>query len=1059
MLIRPASYLRRWRLPFSRGLACLGLCLLTGGLFSQRSTAEESAAAEEKNAQQQESALPPAAAGKVDFVRDVAPLFAQHCYHCHGPDEQEGLLRLDSKKVVFKGGQSGPALVPGKGAESILLQRLAGLGDHEQMPPDADPLSDKQIGLVRAWIEQGAPWPDDFGSQDDYVAKHWAYQQPEKPALPSVSGESWPANAIDYFVLSRLEREAIAPSPDADKAALLRRVSLDLTGLPPTPQQVEAFLADQSDKAYENVVDRLLASPQYGERWARQWLDLVRYADTNGYQADQFREIWAYRDWVIDAINRDLPYDQFTIDQIAGDLLPEPTLAQRVATGMHRATTCNVEAGVDPEENRVNQIIDRVNVTGTVWLGTTVECTQCHNHKYDPFTQEDFYRLFAFFNNTPLEVKLNSGVQYNFYGPTMELPLTEQERQQKQALQARQAELAAQLNQAQQQAEAAQDEWEAQLAKTLAEAPRWHVLTPQSFASSGGAAHEVRDDGSVLLSGKTPDEDTYTVRFRANIEGITGFRIEALTDPSLPKTGPGRQPVRPNFVLTDLQVTAAKEGEEPAAVPLVDGHADYAAKGFEPDKAVDDDPKTGWAIHAQFGKPHQVTYRTTAPLGNAGGTDLVFQLRQNYGTGRTIGRLRISAVTGNFGHSKLPAPVAAALRVPAGKRSAKEKKTVRDHYLAQQPQLAHLREQLAEVKKQSDAIAPATTLVMVEMRIFKRGSFLDPGRQVEPGAPRVLHELPQDAPRNRLGLAQWLVSRENPLTARVAVNRWWAEIFGRGLVATLEDFGTQGDAPTHPGLLDWLAVEFMDSGWSMKHMHKLMVMSRTYRQSSQIRSSLQASDPYNRLLARAARFRLPAETIRDNALAISGLLSKEMGGPPIYPPQPSNIWRHVGRNAPKYLTSSGNDRFRRGIYVVWRRSAPYPSFVNFDAPDRSACTVERPRTNTPLQALTLLNDPAYVEMTRALARRVVAEKSAASLAEQVRYAFRLCVAREPTDREQKLLLDIYRREFARFSKDPAAAGQLYENAKFASDAEAAQLGAWYFLANILLNLDETITRG
>ncbi len=841
----------------------------------------------------------PADTRGIDFARDVFPILEARCVSCHGPDEQEGQLRLDAKVAVFQGGVSGSLLTMGMGKESLLYQRIAGIGDDDRMPLDDEPLSAEQIELIRRWIDEGAAWPEGIGANVMSFDKHWAYVAPARPISPKVADSSWVRSPIDAFVLARLEKEGLTPSPPVDRARLIRRVYLDLIGLPPSVEQVDAFASDPRPDAYERVVDELLSSKHYGERWARQWLDLARYADTNGYQADQYRDVWPYRDWVVRAMNDGMPFDQFTIEQIAGDLLPGATLDQQIATGFHRLTTCNVEAGVDPEENRVNQIIDRVNTTGTVWLGSTIECAQCHNHKYDPFTQQDYYRLFAYFNNTPLEVEGN-GVQFEFVGPKMSLPLA--------------------------------------------------------------ADKEVR--------------------------------LQQL-----------------QFQIDELQ------------------------QQFDASTAA--------------AATNQVEWEQTS----------------------------------DSGATNLPDAIAKILAVPADKRNDKQQKQLSDYYLDAQPGVKKLRDDIAAIQKQTDAIRPLTTLVMIEMNeprmsnIFKRGNFLDKGQPVKPGTPKVLHRLPADAPADRLALAQWLVSPDNPLTARVAVNRWWAEIFGQGIVATIEDFGTQGEPPTHRELLDWLAVEFMEGSsvggstaaespsrsdgpqWSMKHVHKLIVMSSTYQQSSRVTPQLVKRDPYNKLYARGPRFRLPAEAVRDNALAISGLLSDKMGGPPIFPPQPDGIWRHVGRNEPKYATSQGPDRFRRGIYVFWRRSAPYPSFVNFDAPDRASCVPARARTNTPLQALTLLNDPAYIEMAVALATRIAADHKQMTDEEKVSYGFRLCVAREPNEAELNHLVEVYRQELARFESNPSAAETIIGKPPKTPDVSSSELAAWFYVANILLNLDETITKG
>ena len=1002
----------------------------------------------------------------VDFVRDIQPILAAKCVACHGADEQEGQLRFDARASVLRGGVSGKLFEPGQSKQSLLYERLAGVGDAERMPLDDEPLSEAEIELICRWIDSGAPWPDDVGVKLSFET-HWAYAPPQRAALPQSTNRAWVRNPLDAFILKKLEENALAPAPQADEAQLLRRVYLDLIGLPPSVEAVDAYLADASPEKFARVVDRLLASPQYGIRWARPWLDAARYADTNGYQADQFRSIWPYRDWVITAMNADMPFDQFTREQIAGDLLPAATVEQKIATGFHRLTTCNVEAGVDPEENRVNQIIDRVNTTGTVWLGSSIECAQCHNHKYDPFTQTDYYRMFAYFNNTPLEVT-GDGVTFEFAGPKMDLPADEAQRRQLESIAARRDQLQQQLEELKTQRLEKLADWEREVQTGKGTAPQSHPLVVVSFHSSGGAEHKVLDDGSVLLSGPVPAKDVYTIVARTNVEGITGFKLETLTDPSLPNNGPGRGDAkRPNFVLYDFRVTAsAVEGSGEVATPigLHSAAADFSQTRWDVSGLIDDDPNTGWAINPQFGKPHWATFLTRDPIASSTDTQFTFHLDQHFGGGRTIGRFRLSALTGSTQSEAIPAEIAQIVAVSADKRSAKQQQKLADYFTGLDPDAKRLQDELAALNKQLADAKPITTLVMVEQSeprttaVFKRGNFLDRGRNVSMGTPAALPALTGSDAADRRELAEWLIDGRNPLTARVTVNRWWAEIFGRGIVETLEDFGTQGELPTHPELLDWLAVEFMESGWSMKHVHKLIVTSATYQQSSRVSPQLLRRDPYNKLYARGSRFRLPAETVRDNALAISGLLSHDMQGPPIFPPQPAGIWRHVGRNEPKYETSQGNDRFRRGVYVFWRRSAPYPSFTNFDAPDRASCVVQRPRTNTPLQALTLMNDEAYLEMTLALARRAMAGNEPATVEEQIARLFRLCVARDPRAEELGQLAAVFRAEPERFARAPRDAEALVGKS-VSPGVQLPDLAAWFFVANILLNLDETITKG
>lgn len=877
----------------------------------------------------------------------MRPILSENCFHCHGPDEnaRKAKLRLD---------------LPG----NITVELAARISSHdpdEMMPPPESKrsLTDPQIVTLKTWAGEGAAY-----------AEHWAFIPPVR------SAEKIP--------------EPSAQSPKADRATLLRRVSLDLIGLPPSPEDITAFENETAPDAWEKVIDRLLASPRFGEKWARSWLDLARYADSNGFQADQLRDSWAYRDWVIDALNANMPFDQFTIAQIAGDLLPDATLDQKIATGFHRTVTCNVEAGVHAEENRVNQVIDRVNTTGTVWLGLTLECAQCHDHKYDPLSMRDYYRMFAYFNNTPLEVELPSkvtDVQNDFIGPFLDLPLEKEQEQ-------RRAELKNQI--------AKSKRLSGKIEAT------WTVLPVESFTGSGGEDFRILDDGSVLISGTVPDTSVYTLTLSNPLKAITALRLEALTHSDLPGTGPGRgDKVRSNFVLHDFSAST-----DIGEIQFHSAQASFSQEGWNVAGAIDkDSKKSGWAIAPEFGKDHWAVFQTKEPLTSASFT---VTLDQHFGGGRVLGRFRISGT---------------------------------DEDIDSPPDVRALEAELATLK-------PTKTLVMMEMdtprqtHILARGEYLSPGDPVTAGTPEKLHSLPDSNTNNRLDLARWLIDRQNPLTARVTVNRWWAEIFGTGIVATLEDFGTQSDAPTHPELIDWLAVEFMESGWDMKHILKTIVLTDIYQQSSKVTPELLASDPDNRQLTRGPRFRLSAEAIRDNALSVAGLLSEKMHGPPIMPYQPDGIWRTVGRKAPKWDAAEDEDRYRRGIYVVWRRAAPYPSFVNFDAPDRAACTVKRPRTNTPLQAFTLLNDPAYVEIALALADRVLTENPT----DPISHAFQLVTTRAPTKEEHQVLQETLIHFLTKKSK------LNFKTTYQPKHKNKEELAAWLQITNILLNLDETITK-
>jgi mono/diheme cytochrome c family protein len=1011
-------------------------------------------------------AATPAAAADAppDFARDVLPILRRSCFECHGPDKQKGGLRLDSKQAAFQGGDAGDAIVPGKPDDSELLRRvLLPKDDPDVMPARGELLTKAQSDVLRAWISAGAAWPEKIEA-----SSHWAYQKPVRPPLPVLKNQAWPKNDLDRFVLRRLEQEGMQPAPEADRETLIRRATLDLTGLPPTIAEIDAFLNDTRSDAYERVVDRLLSSPQFGARWARPWLDLARYADSHGFQRDDLRELWPYRDWVIEALNADMPFDRFTIEQVAGDLLPEATEAQRIATGFSRCTTTNVEAGTEPEETRVNQIFDRVNTTGAIWLGTTLECAQCHDHKYDPFTQQDYYRLFAFFNSTEIEAdRSNPKVpgSIRFLGPSM--PLTDE------ATEAERAQLTAELNDLTKQIEAREQEfatdaaaWEAALAKAVEEAPQTHVLEIADFDSEGGAPHKILEDHSVLLVDDPPEKDTYTITVRTKLTNIRGFKLEALTDPSLPGMGPGRgDPKRPNFVLNTFKVELVDEGDEAKLRPVVlqNGKASFSQKNFSPDGAIDDDPKTAWAINPKFHEAHWATFETDKPVGDAAGATLRFTLVQNFGGGRTIGRVRLSALTGDPRGQSVPADVVAILKRPAEMRNKKQTERLADYRLELDPAAKKLVAQSNKLQQRLRAIKPPTTLVMRELdapreaHVFMRGNYTEPGAPVEPGAPAALNPLPE-GPLNRLTLARWLVSRDNPLTARVTVNRWWAELFGRGIVGTVEDFGIKGEPPTHPELLDWLAVEFMAENWSMKQWLRTVVTSATYRQSSRATAEQRERDPDNRLLSRGPRFRLDAETIRDNALAVAGLLSLKAGGPPVRPYQPDGLWTKIGGERADYVVSPGEDKYRRGVYVVWKRSAPYPSFVNFDAPVRLTCVTKRSRSNTPLQALTLLNDPVYIEAAMSLAKRMVTEIDTADTSRRIEHGFRLALSRRPTVAEFEALSRLYDTQLTAGLKSRQAARQLVADYDVPKKTSAEEFAAWYAVSAALLNLDEAITK-
>lgn len=989
------------------------------------------------------------AAEEIDFNRDIRPILSENCFHCHGPDPEtrEADLRLDEQEASREDLGGYAAVVPGDPEKSEVWLRVAhGEGDDLMPPPDSKrKLTEKQKSLLKQWIESGGEY-----------AKHWAYEAPVRHE-----------GGIDDFVEAQHQKRGYTFSEEAEKWKILRRVSLDLVGLPPTPEELHAFQNDDSPDAYEKVVDRLLASPRFGEKWARSWLDLARYADSNGFQADQLRDSWAYRDWVINALNTNMPFDQFTIEQLAGDLLPDATLDQKIATGFHRTVTCNVEAGVHPEENRTNQVVDRVNTTATVWLGATLECAQCHDHKYDPFSMKDYYGIFAYFNNTPLEVenKSGGGVSFDFYGPKMELPMAPDKEAQRKALQSQRSKARVERDNLKKSLDIEFAAWTRKVADRNANSPEWKVLEIVDFSGSHGETCSPVDDGSVLIKGEIPNSSTYTFKAKLPAGKVGAVRLEMLSDPSLPAKGPARgNGDRPNVIVNEIQATVGgKEIEWSGAT------ADYSQKGWEVAQAIDGDLKNkGWAIGPEFGKDHWAVFELPAREAKAD-EEWAFSIFQNYGAGRVIGRMRISVAEFAPKEEDLSDDLNAILAKEESKRSKKESTQLRSHFEKNHPQMKAAELKLAKVDKELKAVEPDTTLVMVEMdesretHIMKRGNYLSPGEKVTAATPELLHPIDPELPANRLGFAKWVMDPANPLVARVTVNRWWAEIFGNGIVRTVEDFGTQSEPPTHPELLDWLAMEFVESGWDMKHVLKQIVMSQTYRQDSKVTPEMVENDPDNRFFARGPRFRLSAETIRDQALVASGLLSTKMGGEPIMPYQPSGMWRQVGRNEPKWVDAKDEHRFRRGIYVVWRRAAPYPSFVNFDAPDRSSCVVGRPRTNTPLQALTLMNDPAYTEMALALVERVLTEKADASLRDQISYAYERVLSRTPETAELEHLLYLIESKKEAFAKDPKTAEELVSGNRsvleISDTISREDLAAWFYLGNVLLNLDETVTKG
>jgi hypothetical protein len=812
----------------------------------------------------------------IEFNRDVRPILSDKCYACHGPDKgrRKADLRLDVEKEAKAPRDGGLAIVPGKASTSKLYQKISAANEKDRMPPAkfGKPLSAREVETLRLWIDQGAPWQE-----------HWSRMTAKRPAVPRTTNPTWARNGIDHFILARLEEDKLKPSPEADRRTLIRRLSFDLIGLPPTPEEVEAFLNDNTPTAYEKLVDRLLGSKHFGERMAIYWLDLVRFADTAGYHSDNHRDITPYRDYVIRSFNDNKRFDRFTVEQLAGDLLPGATIEQRVASGYNRLLQTTEEGGAQAKEYTAKYQADRVRNTAVIWLGATMGCCECHDHKFDPYTTRDFYSLAAFF----------ADIQETPVGRQAQTPL--------------------------------------------------------------------------------PD---------------------AATDAELKRLD---------------QELAKDRAQLAATVPSAQAFQEWEKK-----------------IQARLADP------ATAKK------------------------------------EKLSGAVLNALKAPADKRTPADVEALRGQYRIEAAELASLRDKIAALDKQKQDKAKAVPTSLVSMsvaprqvRILKRGNWLDDsGDLVQPNTPTSLPALGVNGRRaTRLDLANWMVAPANPLTARVFINRLWKLAFGQGIVRTLDDFGSQGTWPSHPDLLDWLAVEFRDSGWDVKHMLRLMVLSQTYRQSSRADEQLRHIDPYNHLLARQGRFRLDAEMVRDNALAVSGLLSEKIGGPSVKPYQPDGYWDYLNFPTRKWQKDSGADQYRRGLYTYWQRTFLHPSLQAFDAPSREECTVERPRSNTPLQALVLLNDPTYVESARALAERIVKE-GGATPAGRIEYAYRRTLSRPATAEEVKLLTALYDQHRKQYVSDPKAAEALLHvgDKPAPKEMDVAELAAWTSVARVVLNLHETITR-
>ena len=1115
----------------------------------------------------------------VQFNRDIRPILAKNCFTCHGPDQEQRQagLRLDDYRGATSTRNGQAAIIPNQPTASQLIIRIKTNDEQRRMPPAkyAAQLTAKQIGYLHQWIQEGANYDE-----------HWSYVKPERPELPVVTDVNWCRNPIDYFVQSQLEQIGLKRVPVADRWSLARRVAIDLTGLPPTFEEAKKFVNDNRDDAYQYYVEVQLKKPSFGERWARVWLDLARYADSAGYADDPPRTIWAYRDYVISSFNQNKPFDQFTIEQIAGDLLPNPTEEQLVATAFHRNTMTNNEGGTSDEEFRNEAIVDRVNTTMTVWMGTTMGCAQCHSHKYDPISQEEYFQLFALFNNTLDSDKRDEQPTIKLFNDTQKQKRSEWKDKIK-FLESILAKPTPML-------EKAQIEWE----NRLRPPPQWQTLRPVT-ASAKQTQLEIEIDGSIAAKGILPQQDTYQLKFKTDMSKIsalklkvdsqdTNFVLSKFTATWKPEQS---RPINARYVrlqlpgknkilsLAEVEVWQGKtnlalqavakqsstayggtanrandgntdgdynqvestthtsqsdepwweldlgqtkqidfvkiwnrtdggenitnrlanyqlflldqnrsivwkeenqQAPQPNTIHYPDGEkmlhfslalADYEQEGF-PAKSVlqyQADSQTGWAVADQLNQPHHLVLILESPLDTEAG-QLVIELgQQSVYKHLLINRFSIQSTSASTvaEFAQIPKYIQPILSLPLTDRTTKQKEILSQYYRNVTPSLKTERDQLHKLKQKLTDLKPYTTSPIMqelakekrrETRIQLRGNFQQVADLVNARTPSVFHRFPMSEPVNRLGLAKWLVSRENPLTARVIANRYWEQLFGTGLVQTSEEFGTQGTLPSHPELLDWLAIELMDNNWDLKHLLRILVNSATYRQSSKVTSELLELDPKNHWLARGPRIRLSAEMIRDQALFVSGLLSPKMFGQPVNPPQPSMGIKAAFGSSIDWETSTGEDRYRRGIYTRWRRSNPYPSMVTFDAPDRRVCTVRRSRSNTPLQALVVLNDPVYVEAAQSLAQFLTVTKW--ELSDKIRLGIRQTLIRPAKDMEVQFLRELYQSAYQYYESNPkqaylATTNPLNpNNLENNDDIETVSLAAWVIVCNTLLNLDE-----
>lgn len=1136
---------------------------------------------------------------QIDFNRDIRPILSNRCLACHGPDDarREAGLRLDDAAMATKLLESGhAAIVPGNPDESEMLARITSSDESTRMPPAhfGKPLTEAEISKLRLWISQGANF-----------ARHWSYVKPQRPAVPVVAGDfsKWPRNAIDNFALHKMLELKLQPSPEADGLSLIRRVYLDLTGLPPTPEEGDEWNkrltganGSVSDEVYGQLVDSLLERPAFGEHWARKWLDLARYADSSGYADDPARTIWPWRDWTIRAINSNMPFDQFTIEQLAGDLLPNPTEDQLIATAFHRNTMTNNEGGTQDEEFRNVAIVDRVNTTMAVWMGTTIACAQCHTHKYDPISQDEYFQIFAILNNTEDADRGDDSPRLPLY--------TAEQKQRRSVLETRIAELDKIIATPTAAIAESQQQWEKDLQETAA----WNLRKPARITRSGGGEVEILDDGTIRVP-TAAEKDVYTIEIPlgpdSDSKAIAALQIETVPTPELPGQGGGHG--GGNFVITELKAQLVPaESRTPVArfvrveipgvqkmvslaevqvfsggqnvamsgkatqsstdyqgppeyaidgntdgqyenksvthteisdnpwweldltkdvaidriviwnragegvykrlsnfrlsildanrdvlwsqniidppnlsaeyspsntrdISFVAGLADFQQDGFAPEEVFDGktEPENGWAVGGSIQESHRLTLVPSAAIEVRENSILRLIVEQNSPyANHLLGQFRVNTTdyASVIKRAGLPQKIVTIIDRPAERRSADDQKQLADWYrdnLA--PELAAERKEREAMRNEYNSMKPDTSVPILRelagdkrrKTLFQfRGNYLDKGHEVHEGVPAVFPQIPAGEPINRLTFAKWLVSEENPLTARVVVNRYWENLFGRGIVSTSEEFGSQGDLPTHPELLDWLSRELVESQWNTKALLRLIVTSATYRQSSKVSSEAAASDPDNRWLARGPRVRLSAEMVRDQALLAAGLLSRKMYGAPVKPPQPSSGLSAAFGSSTDWQTSMGEDRYRRAVYTTWRRSNPYPSMATFDAPNREVCTLKRNRSNTPLQALVTMNDPVYVEAAQALGRLMLAQSG--TLQDQLRFGFRRCVLRAPTSDELSALTALYEDTQKELANNPEGATKLATDplGPLPENVEPVSAAVMTVVGNVLLNLDE-----